>query len=96
MFIFSKIFDQLIRATFLKINPIIDSSRDLAGEKLSSLDSSRDLLERNYLPDNIVTTAFVFLKTFFSTGRKCVKYFALGLTLKSDTGNESYKVNTTN
>ena len=38
-------------------------------------------------------TVFVLLKTFFSIRRKCVKYFALGLTLKSVTGNESYKVN---
>ena len=35
-------------------------------------------------------TIFSFLKTFFSTTRKCVKYFALGLTLE-ESGNESYK-----
>ena len=40
------------------------------------IDSSGDLpeIKRNYV--------FVFLKTIFGTTRKCVKYSALGLTLK--------------
>ena len=54
-------------------------------------DSPGDLpeIKRNYV--------FVFLKTVFGTTRKCVKYSALGLTLKLSlrmTENESYKVNT--
>ena len=71
MFIFIKVLDQLIRSNFLKLNSIIDSSRDFC------LDSNR-----NYLPDNAIMTVSVFLKTFFSTTKKCVKYFELGLTLK--------------
>ena len=39
-------------------------------------------------------TVFISLKPFFSTTRKCVEYFVLGLTFKGSLGNESFKVNT--
>ena len=36
--------------------------------------SPRDLdFKRTYLPDNVIMTVFVSLKTSFSTTRKCVK-----------------------
>ena len=38
--------------------------------------------KRNYLLDNIIVTVLVPMKIFFNTARKCVKYFALFLTLK--------------
>ena len=69
MFVFSKDLDQLIRANLLQINSIRDSS---------SLD-----FKTNYLVDNLLMAVSVSLKTFCSTMRKCVKYFALELTLKA-------------
>ena len=43
--------------------------------------------KRNYLPNNLVTAFLFFLKPSVSSGgRKCVEYFALGLTLKVSLG----------
>ena len=70
MFVFSKVLDQLVRAFLLKINSIIDSSRDLP----------------NYFLDNLIMTVSVSLKTFCSTTRNCVEYVALGWTVKASLG----------
>ena len=70
MFVFSKVLDQLICATLLKINFIIDSLRDVPGLW-------------TYLLGNLIMTVSVSLKSFCSTTRKCVEYVALGLTLKA-------------
>ena len=39
--------------------------------------------KRSYLPNNPVTLLFLLKPFVASRGRKCVKYFALGLTLKA-------------
>ena len=70
MFVFGKVLDQLVRAFLLKINSIIDSSRDLP----------------NYFLDNLIMTVSVSLKTFCSTTRNCVEYVALGWTVKASLG----------
>ena len=48
--------------------------------------SSLPFLKKNYLPDNIIVTVFVSLKTVFNTTRKSVRYFALILTLETSLG----------
>ena len=71
MFVFSKVIDQLISPTLLKINSIIDLSRNLPRSKTS------------YLPNDPVTAVSVSLKTFVAPeGKKCFEYSSLGLTLK--------------
>ena len=70
MFVFSKVLDQLVRAFLLKINSIIDSSRDLP----------------NYFLDNLIMTVSFSLKTFCSTTRNCVEYLSLGWTVKASLG----------
>ena len=70
MFVFSKVLDQLVRAFLLKINSIIDSSRDLP----------------NYFLDNLIMTVSFSLKTFCSTTRNSVEYLSLGWTVKASLG----------
>ena len=48
--------------------------------------SSLPFSKKNYLPDNIIVTVFVSLKTVFNTTRKSVRYFALILTLETSVG----------
>ena len=72
MFIFSKVLDQLTCITLLKINPIIDSSKNLPGLYLDY-----------YLFDNTIMALSVSLKAFL---RHHEEYAALGLTLKMSLG----------
>ena len=59
MFVFSKVLDQLICATLLKIT-------------LAKIHQGVCLdFRRNYLPDNIIMTFSVYLKPFCSTTSKC-------------------------
>ena len=82
MVIFSKVIDQLISVTLLKINSIIDQGICLD-------------FKRNCLLNNLGTVVSVSLQTFCSTRRKevcrifCVRFHPLGVTV-----NESWKVNT--
>ena len=48
--------------------------------------SSLPFFKKNCLPDNIIVTVFVSLKTFFNPTRKSVRYFALVLTLEASLG----------
>ena len=48
--------------------------------------SSLPFFKKNNLPDNIIVTVFVSLKTFFNTTRKSVRYFALVLILEASLG----------
>ena len=75
MFVFSKVLDQPIRATLLKINSIIEIYQGIC------LD-----FKRNYLLDNLIMAVSVSLKTFCSTTKNRVEYVALGLTLKASLG----------
>ena len=42
--------------------------------------------KRNYVSNNLIMAVSVSLKSFCNTTRKCVKYVALGLTLKASLG----------
>ena len=72
MFVFSKVPDQLIPATLLKINSIINTYWTLP-----------ELL-KNYLSDYLIMAISVSPRTFCT--RNCNKYFVLGLTLKASLG----------
>ena len=78
MFVFGKVLYQLISATLLKMTSITPS---WIGQGICLY------FKRSYLPNNLITAVCVSVKFFCSTeGKKCAKYFPLGLALKASMG----------
>ena len=81
-------FDQVLKKSQAMVKP-----RIYLKEIPSQIHQSIILqFKRKFPRDNIIMTVFASLKTFFSTSRKCFKYFALSLTLKVSLGMNNKKL----